>query len=44
MTALLRCTAKQVGTGYQLNFQPKNQERAKLAAINNKNGYGAAEV
>ena len=36
--------ANQVGTGHKLHFQPKNQERAKLAAINNKNGCGTAKV
>ena len=36
ITALLRCTPNQVGTGYKLNSQPKNPARAKLAAINNQ--------
>ena len=43
-TAVLRCTANQVGTGHKLHFQPKHPARAKLAAINNKNGCGTAEV
>ena len=43
-TALLRCTANQVGTGHKLHFQPKRPVRAKLAAINHKNGCGTAEV
>ena len=43
-TALLCCTANQAGTGHKLHFQPKNQARAKLAAINNKKGCGRAEV
>ena len=43
-TALLRCTANQAGTVHKLHFQPKNPARAKLAAINNKNGCGKAEV
>ena len=43
-TSLLRCTANQSGTGHQLHFQPNNPARAKLAAINNKNGFGMAEV
>ena len=43
-TALIRCTANQAGTGHKLHFQPKNPARAKLAAINNKNGCGTAEV
>ena len=42
--ALLRCTANQADTGHKLHFQPKNPARAKLAAINNKNGCGMAEV
>ena len=42
--ALLRCTANKVGTGHKLHFQPKNPARAKLVAINNKNGCGPAEV
>ena len=41
---LLRCTSNQVGTVHKLHFQPKNPARAKLAAINNKNGCGRAEV
>ena len=44
VTALLRCTANQAGTGHKLHFQPKNPARAKLSAINNKNGCGTAEV
>ena len=40
----LRCTAKQVGTGHKVYFQPKNPARAKLAVINNKNVCGTAEV
>ena len=44
ITALIRCTSKQVDTGHKLHFQPKNPARAKLAAINNKNGCGTAEV
>ena len=43
-TAFLHCIANQAGTGYKLNFQPKNPAWAKLAAINNKNGCGTAEV
>ena len=43
-TTLLRCTANQAGTGHKLHFQPKNPAWAKLAAINNKNGCGTAEV
>ena len=43
-TSLLCCTATQVGTGKNFHFQPKNPARAKLAAINNKNGCGTAEV
>ena len=43
-TALLRCTANQVGTGHKHYFQPKNPAWAKLAAINNKNCYGTADV
>ena len=43
-TALLRCTANQDGTGHKLHFQPKNPAWAKLAAINNKNCRGTAEV
>ena len=43
-TALLCCTANQAGTGHKLHFQPKNQAMAKLAAINNTNGGGTAEV
>ena len=43
-TALLRCTANQVGTGHKLYFHPKNPVRAKLAATNNKNGCGTADV
>ena len=43
-TALLCCTANQVGIGQKLHFQPKNPARAKLAAINNTNGCGRAEV
>ena len=43
-TALLRCTASQVGTYHKIRFQPKNPSRAKLAAINNKNGCDTAEV
>ena len=39
-TALLLCTSNQVGTGHKLHFQPKHPARAKLAAINNKNGGG----
>ena len=42
--ALLCRTANQAGTGHKLHFQPKNPARAKLAAINNKNGCGMAEV
>ena len=34
-TALLRCTANQVGKGHKLHFQPKNPAWTKLAAINN---------
>ena len=43
-TDLLRCTANQAGIGNKLNFQPKNPARAKLAAVNNKNDCGTAEV
>ena len=43
-TAFLCCTANEVGTGHKLHFQPKNPVRAKLAAINNKNGCGMDEV
>ena len=43
-TYLLRCTANQVGTGRKLHFHPKHPARAKLAAINNKNVCGTAEV
>ena len=43
-TALLRCTSNHISTGHKLQFQPKNPARAKLAAINNKNGCGTAEV
>ena len=43
-TALLCCTANQAGTGHKLHFQPKHPARTKLAAINNKNGYGTDEV
>ena len=43
-TYLLCCTTNQVGTVHKLHFQPKNLACAKLAAINNKNGYGTAEV
>ena len=43
-TAFLRYTPKQVGKGNELHFQSKNLARAKLAAINNKNGYVVAEV
>ena len=41
---MLRFTANQVKTDHKLHFQPKNIARAKLAAINNKNGCGTAEV
>ena len=43
-TAFICCNANQAGTGHKLNFQTKNPARAKLAAINNKNGCGMAEV
>ena len=43
-TSFLCCAANQVRTGHKLHFQPKNQARAKLAAINNKNGCATAEV
>ena len=43
-TALLRCTANQAGTGHKLHFQPKHPAWSKLAAINNKNGRGTAEM
>ena len=43
-TALLSCTANQVETDHKLHFQPNNPARTKLAAINNKNGCGMAEV
>ena len=43
-TALLCCNTNQAGTGHKLHFQPNNPARAKLAAINNKNGCGRAEV
>ena len=42
--ALLRCTANQAGTGLKLHFQTKHPDWAKLAAIDNKNGYGTAEL
>ena len=38
------CTANQSGTGHKVHLQPKNPVSAKLAAINNKNSYGTAEV
>ena len=41
---LLNCTTNQVSTGHKLHFKPKYPARAKLAAINNKNGCGTAEV
>ena len=41
---LLCCTSNQASTGHKLHFQPKNPARAKLTAINNKNGFGTAEV
>ena len=43
-TTLLRYNTNQSGTGHKLHFQPKNPAWAKLAAINNKNGCGTAEV
>ena len=43
-TAFLRCNTNQAGTGHKLHFQPKNPSRAKLAAINNKNGCDRAKV
>ena len=43
-TALLFCTSNQSEIGHKLHFWPKNPARAKLAAINNKNGCGRAEV
>ena len=43
-TALLCCTVNQVGTGHKLHFQPKHPSWAILAAINNKNGCGTAEI
>ena len=43
-TAFLCFTENHVGTGHKLHFQPKNPARAKLAAIENKNGCGTAEV
>ena len=42
--ALLCCTANQVSIDHKLHFKPKNPARAKLAAVNNKNGCGTAEV
>ena len=42
--ALLRCTSNQAGTGHKLHFQPKHSARTKLAATNNRNGCGRAEV
>ena len=33
-----------VGTGHKIHFQPKNPARAKLAAINNKNGCSTGDV
>ena len=42
--SMIRCTANQAGTGHKLHFQPKHPARAKLAAINNKNGCDTAEV
>ena len=44
MTAFLRCTANQAVTGHKLHVQPKYTAMAKLAEINNKNGYGMDEV
>ena len=41
-TALLCCTANQVGTDHKLHFQPKHPATAKLAAIINQNGCGTA--
>ena len=43
-TALLRCIFYNSGTGHMINFQPKNPAGAKLAAINNKNCCGMAEM
>ena len=43
-TDLICFIALQSGTGHKLNFQPKIPAKAKLAAINNKNGCGTAEV
>ena len=43
-TYLLHCTVNQAGTGHKLHFQPKHPAWDKLAAINNINGCGAAEV
>ena len=43
-TYFLQCTANQAGADHKLHFQSKHPARAKLAAINNKNGCGTAEV
>ena len=43
-TAVLCCTANQVGTGHKLHFQFKSPAMGKFAAINNKNVRGTAEV
>ena len=43
-TALLSCTANQAGIDHKLHFHPNNPARTKLAAINNKNGCGTAEL
>ena len=43
-TDMFRCTPNQAGTGHKLHFRPKNAAKTKLAAIDNKNGCGTAEV
>ena len=43
-TALLCCTAKKGRTDHNLHYQLKHPALAKLAAINNKNSCGTAEV
>ena len=43
-TALLCRTANQAGQAISFLFQPKHPARAKLPAINNKNGCGTAEA
>ena len=43
-TDLIGCNANHVSTGHKVYFKPTHPSRAKLAAINNKNGFGTAEV